>query len=230
MLHIVITGCGRGIGFRLVEAIAAADDAVVYAVTRSVAAVEPLAERYPARIVPIEYDLAELTKHDSGLSEIIGSHTDKVDILINNAGTLLNRPFESIASADIQKMFEVNYMAPALLIRSLMPMLRRTHGHVVNIAGMGGFQGSVKFGGLSHYSASKAALAVLTECLAAEYSDVSFNALALGAVQTEMLQEAFPGYKAPIDARQAAEFISDFARNGHRYFNGKILPVSLSTP
>ena len=104
--------------------------------------------------------------------------------------------------------------------------------HVVNIGSMGGVQGSVKFPGLSIYSASKAALATLTECLAAEYPDknIYFNCLALGAVQTEMFDEAFPGYKAPLTADEAAEFITDFALNGYKYFNGKIIPVSLSIP
>jgi len=97
---------------------------------------------------------------------------------------------------------------------------------------MGGFQGSVKFKGLSYYSASKAAIACLTECLATEFADsgISVNCLALGAVQTEMLNEAFPGYKAPVDSLQMAEYITDFALRGHKVFNGKILPVAMSTP
>ena len=97
---------------------------------------------------------------------------------------------------------------------------------------MGGVQGSVKYSGMAYYSASKAALATLTECLAEEYKErgIFFNCLAFGAVQTEMLTEAFPGYKAPITATEAAHFVVDFALTGHRYFNGKILPVSVTTP
>jgi NAD(P)-dependent dehydrogenase (short-subunit alcohol dehydrogenase family) len=97
---------------------------------------------------------------------------------------------------------------------------------------MGGFQGSAKYKGLSYYSASKAALACLSECLAAEFatSGINVNCLALGAVQTEMLEEAFPGYKAPVDAKTMARFISDFALNGHKFFNGKVLPVAIDNP
>ena len=107
-----------------------------------------------------------------------------------------------------------------------------TNSHIVNIGSMGGFQGSAKFKGLSLYSAAKGAVAVLTESMAEEFKErgIKVNALALGAVQTEMLASAFPGYKAPLTAGQMAEFIADFALNGHKYFNGKILPVSLSTP
>jgi hypothetical protein len=45
-----------------------------------------------------------------------------------------------------------------------------------------------------------------------------------------MLIEAFPGYKAPVDAKHMAGFISEFALTGHRFFNGKILPVAVSNP
>ena len=104
--------------------------------------------------------------------------------------------------------------------------------HVVIISSMGGIQGSVKFPGLSAYSSSKAAVINLTELLAEEYkeSGPSFNVLALGAVQTEMLQEAFPGYKAPTTPSEMARFIGDFAFTGNKFFNGKILQVSNSTP
>jgi NAD(P)-dependent dehydrogenase (short-subunit alcohol dehydrogenase family) len=97
---------------------------------------------------------------------------------------------------------------------------------------MGGVQGSAKFAGLSAYSSSKAALCTLTECLAEELKleNISVNCLALGAVQTEMLSKAFPGYRAPLSASEMAEFIVQFARSGHYYFNGKILPVSSTTP
>jgi 3-oxoacyl-[acyl-carrier protein] reductase len=111
-------------------------------------------------------------------------------------------------------------------------MKKAGSSHVVNISSMGGINGSVKFSGLSAYSAAKGGLGILTECLAEEYRDsgISFNCLALGSVQTEMLEEAFPGYRAPLTAHEMARFIVDFAINGHKFFNGKILPVSISTP
>ena len=97
---------------------------------------------------------------------------------------------------------------------------------------MGGFQGSAKFAGLSAYSSSKAAVVGLTECLAEELKDkdIFVNCLAIGAVQTEMLSEAFPGYEAPVSPKQMAEYIFDFAIKGSQFYNGKILPVSSSTP
>lgn len=97
---------------------------------------------------------------------------------------------------------------------------------------MGGIQGAMKFAGLSAYTSSKAALISLTELLAEEYKDSQwhFNCLALGAVQTEMLLEAFPDYKAPINAEEMAKYIKDFALYQYPYFNGKILQVATTTP
>jgi len=154
------------------------------------------------------------------------------DILINNAGALINKPFTEISLSEINYLFNVNVIGVINLIKQLIPLLEKSQKpHVLNISSMGGFQGSSKFPGLSIYSSSKAALATLTECLAVEFQGkISFNCLALGAVQTEMLEQAFPGYKAPLSAEKMAEFVMDFALNGHNFFNGKILPVSLSTP
>ena len=105
-------------------------------------------------------------------------------------------------------------------------------GHVVTVSSMGGVQGSMKFPGLSAYSSSKGAVITLTELLAEEYKETgpSFNVLALGAVQTEMLEEAFPGYKAPVTALEMATYIKDFALTGQKLYNGKLLQVSNSTP
>ena len=100
------------------------------------------------------------------------------------------------------------------------------------ISSMGGIQGSAKFPGLAAYSSSKGAVITLTELLAEEYKETgpAFNALALGAVQTEMLEAAFPGYQAPVSAAEMAKYIGDFALTGHHYYNGKVLQVSKTTP
>ena len=134
---------------------------------------------------------------------------------------------------EIRQVFNINFFGPALFTKLLISNLGSIEpGHVVNIGGMGGYQGSVKFPGLSFYSASKAAIANLTECLAEEYKEynISFNCLAMGAVNTEMLKKAFPGYIAPVEPDQMGKFIAEFAISGHKYFNGKVIPVSLSTP
>jgi len=236
-MNIVVTGASKGIGRELVK-ILSNDNHKILAISRNEQLLLSLCTESNIsgsedRVFGFPFDLLDLgTKKDDFMAEV-KFRFDHIDILINNAGYLSNKAFEAILPEDMKQTLGVNYTAPLLTIQALLPLLKNSkHAHVLNIGTMGGVQGSSKFPGLSIYSSSKAALATLTECLAEEYkeSKISFNYLALGAVQTEMLEEAFPGYKAPLSAKEMAEFISDFAINGHRFFNGKILPVSMSTP
>ena len=165
------------------------------------------------------------------MNSFFATFNRKIDVLINNAGLLINKPINDLSIADFEQLFEINVKSVFRLVKLLLPHFNK-NAHIVNIGSMGGFQGSAKFPGLSLYSASKGALAILTECLAEELKDrnIKVNCLALGAAQTEMLQKAFPGYQAPLSAAEIAEFIADFAIKAHHYLNGKIVPVSLSTP
>ncbi|MFH1000758.1 MAG: SDR family oxidoreductase, partial [Bacteroidota bacterium] len=75
-------------------------------------------------------------------------------------------------------------------------------------------------------------VSIFTESLAVELADkgIKVNALAFGAVDTEMLRQAFPDYKAPLNAEEMGEYLAEFACSGSKYYNGKVLPVSGSTP
>ncbi len=154
-----------------------------------------------------------------------------VDIIIHNAGLLVNKPFLEITPSDFEKVYKVNVFGVAHLTQICIPFLN-PGSHVVSISSMGGIQGSMKFPGLAAYSSSKGALITLSELLAEEYKEqgIAFNVLALGAVQTEMLQEAFPGYNAPTTAKEMADYIMNFALTGNKHYNGKILQVSSTTP
>jgi NAD(P)-dependent dehydrogenase (short-subunit alcohol dehydrogenase family) len=165
------------------------------------------------------------------VSDFIKAEWGHVDVLINNAGTLLNKPFLDTTLSDFEYVYKTNVYGVSELIKTVLPYLSKG-SHVVNISSLGGVQGSMKFAGLSAYSSSKAAVITLTELLAEEYKDnnIAFNVLALGAVQTEMLEEAFPGYKAPTTALEMASYILNFALTGHKFYNGKLLQVSNSTP
>ena len=105
------------------------------------------------------------------------------------------------------------------------------NSHIVNISSIGGINGSSKFPGLSSYSSSKGALNILTEVLAVEFDKGPFvNSLSLGAVQTPMLELAFPDYKAPTTPEEMAIFIYNFSTASPIMFNGKVIPVSTSNP
>ncbi|MFT7119696.1 MAG: 3-oxoacyl-[acyl-carrier protein] reductase, partial [Flavobacteriales bacterium] len=175
-------------------------------------------------------DLSEQSSIDAAAKKLLDKW-DRIDILIHNAGMLVNKAFEQLTPADFQQCYAVNVFGVAALTQALMPAMNK-QTHVVAISSMGGIQGSAKFPGLAAYSSAKAAVITLFELLAEEYKEngPSFNTLALGAVQTEMLEEAFPGYKAPLTATEMASYIMDFALTGNKFYNGKTLQVSASTP
>lgn len=234
---ILISGASRGIGASLARQLTASGHRVLLVSRNRVRLEEVVAqcnEEAKAELAhSIPFDLGDLSDLEEEFVSHLKGISGKLDALVNNAGKLINKPFSDTTAAEGRALFEANFFAPAALTRICLPFLKASSlKHVVNISSMGGFQGSTKFSGLSYYSASKAALGNLTECLAEELKadGIVVNALALGAVQTEMLEEAFPGYKAPLKPDQMAEFMSWFILEGGRFFNGKILPVSLSNP
>ncbi len=231
-MNIVITGASSGIGREVAMKMAEEPRNRIFAIARNETALRSLADSCPNKnIIVAALDIAGPRSALRELKKNLGADPGRIDILINNAGYLVNKPFTDHSDKEIASLMSVNFSAPAILITELMPLFGRG-SHVVNIGSMGGFQGSLKFAGLSYYSATKGALAILTECLAAEYADrgISFNCLCPGAVQTEMFGHAFPGSSAPVTPAEMAAYIAEFAVNGNKFFNGKILPVALSVP
>jgi 3-oxoacyl-[acyl-carrier protein] reductase len=235
MKIIIITGCSSGMGAEAARYLVANTESTVIGIARSTEKLNLLSEQLntgeaKGRFLSIPFNLSDISNYDQ-LKLIIEKHVNEIHVLINNAGTLVKKPFPQISSEEFEAVMETNFKAPFFLIQQLLPLFAK-RAHIVNITSMGGFQGSVKFPGLSVYSASKAALSNLTECLATELSEkeISVNAIAPGAVQTDMLARAFPDYKAPVSPEKAGEFIGHFAMNGNYFFNGKILPLSVSTP
>jgi NAD(P)-dependent dehydrogenase (short-subunit alcohol dehydrogenase family) len=232
---IIITGASRGIGRETAKAFCREPGHHVLAISRDGKKLLELADecagcRSGSIMLPLPLDLKNPDAYDIIL-EAAGKIGGKIQVLINNAGLLISKPFYDLTPVDFDELFAVNVRSAFLLIKALIARLDNP-SHVVNIGSMGGVQGTVKFPGLSLYSASKGALAVMTECLAEELKEtgIRMNCLALGSVGTEMLSKAFPGYTAPVDATSMGEFIRDFALRDHRFFNGKIIPVSVSTP
>ena len=223
-MNVVITGASRGIGYELVK-LFLADGHRVLAISRNEEKLNTL-ERKGASVLAFDLSLESYEPIISAVSAF-----GHIDVLINNAGALVNKPFRELTNDDIKYVYNVNVFSIIKLTRDLMPSFSGD-AHIINISSVGGVQGSVKFPGLSVYSSSKGALTIITECLAEEFKETSyrFNTLALGAVQTEMLEEAFPGYKADVSPIQMANFIFKFAVEDGKLFNGKTVTVSSSTP
>jgi NAD(P)-dependent dehydrogenase (short-subunit alcohol dehydrogenase family) len=229
-MNIIVNGGTKGIGREIVSYLALDPGNMIMVTGRDEKVLKSFSDIHK-NVRSFHLDLTTFEIHSKGFLEMVGSEFKRVDILINIAGLLVTGDFVDITPDTGRLMMETNFFGPASLIRALRPLMP-AGAHIVNISSMGGFQGSVKYRGLSYYSASKAALSCLTECLAVEFKDygISVNCLALGAVQTEMFSQAFPGYEAPVEPIQMAEFICDFALTGHKFFNGRILPVALGNP
>lgn len=230
---IVVTGASRGIGRSVVRSLVLEHGRHVLAVARDTDALDRLARELASGRGALETVALDLAAADAvpRLVQQVGGR--RVEGLVNNAGVLVKRGMGEWTPDDTARLFHMNAAVPLLLVQALAPLLEGDPpGHVVNIGSMGGFQDSAKFPTLAAYSASKAALACISQCLAEEFKDrgVRSNCLAIGAVDTVMLQEAFPGYRAPVAPATAGAYVAHFVLHGHNLFNGKVLPVALGTP
>lgn len=224
--NIIITGTSRGIGFELVHLLASQGHNVL-ALSRNS---QPISNLNFDNINAFAFDLSEAGDYKKVI-HFIETEWKHVDVLINNAGALVNKPFIDTTMEEFEAVYKTNVFGVAEMTRTVLPFMSKD-SHVVTISSMGGIQGSVKFPGLAAYSSSKGAVITLTELLAEEYKETgpSFNVLALGAVKTEMLAEAFPGLDVPTSALQMAEYIAQFSLTAQQFYNGKVLQVSNSTP
>lgn len=231
-MNIIINGGSRGIGREVALLFAAERDNQIIVTGRDEQRLRLLQLECPhGNLSVIQADISDLSGEIEVLKHQIYNRFSKVDILINMAGHLVTGDFLDLSEKDSRKMIETNFFGPATFIKLAAPLMP-PGSHIVNVSSMGGFQGSSKYRGLSVYSASKAAISCLSECLAGEFSGlgISVNCLALGSVQTEMFENAFPGFNAQMSPEEMAGFIVWFASNGHKFFNGKVLPVAVNNP
>lgn len=230
---VVVTGASTGVGRATAKVLVQQHACTVIAVARNERQLDELARECKdaaGSIQPLAIDLAEQGAVAKVKQVVAGRRLHGV---MNNAGRFIKRAFGEWTAEDAQHLFLLNATVPLLLAQALAAELQGDPpGHVLNIGSMGGFQGSVKFPGLAAYSASKAALTNLTECIAEELKNhqVRCNCVCLGAVDTAMLREAFPDYKAPVGPIEVGEYLAHFVLEGHKLFNGKVLPLAISTP
>lgn len=232
---VFITGVSRGIGHELFLQCAEQPNVVVIGVSRSEKALDALREKCKAR----GGSNYTLYRHDITAEELPGellaqlNDLRAVDVVINNAGYLVNKPFMELTQTDWLQCYKVNVYGPHRLTQLLYPFLvEAKQAHIVNIGSMGAVQGASKFPGLSAYTSSKAALIALSECLAVEFADtrIRVNTVNLGAVRTEMLREAFPDLEVERRPAEVASWLLQFAFTAGALINGKSISLSDSTP
>jgi NAD(P)-dependent dehydrogenase (short-subunit alcohol dehydrogenase family) len=220
MKNVIITGTSSGLGFELVNKFIAENYNII-SLSRSTCSIKS------SLVEHCNFDITN-PKSISELKKLIQSKYKTLDILINNAGILINKPFVELSKKEFISVYDVNFFGVIELIQGILPFFK-SKSQIINISSIGGINGTNKFKGLSAYSSSKGALNILTEVLAEEFKETGpvINSLCLGSVQTKMLEQAFPGYKAQVQPREMANFIYDFSQSGGKVFNGKIIPISL---
>jgi NAD(P)-dependent dehydrogenase (short-subunit alcohol dehydrogenase family) len=207
----LVTGASAGFGREIVRA-AAARGARVIATARNPDDVADLASD---RVVAARLDVTR-PETIAPLLERFGP----VDVLVNNAGYGLMATVEEATEAEVQRQFATNLFGPAALVRAVLPaMRRRRSGLVINVSSTAGSRG---LPGSGYYSASKAALEMLTEALALEVADLGLRAMivAPGPFRTDFFSRSIDAPTAgladyaPIAAQRAAWLALDGAQRG----------------
>ena len=233
MKTVVISGGSSGIGRATVKYfLNAGEEYRVITFARRIEKLtelsEELSENQRSRFKGLHINLEKPNFEE--LTDSIESFGGKVDILINNAGLLIVKPFEELTREDILRSYRVNVMSVYELVQAVLPFMKG--GNILNVSTMGGVKGAQKFAGLSAYSSSKSALLNLTELLAEEFSGrgIHVNAVALGAVDTPMLASAFPDFKTNVTADRVAEYIYRLTTSDYKLLNGKTIELTATTP
>jgi NAD(P)-dependent dehydrogenase (short-subunit alcohol dehydrogenase family) len=232
---VLITGAGSGIGREVCLSFLTSGWNVI-GLLRNVVQGESLknaCEDLRGTLSLIHVDLNDSDFLDSITNGLSDLDIDSLDVLINVAGGLDVKELNDIDETHLKSMMRINFEVPVLLTKELIPFLSNGgSSNIINITSMSGFQGSVRFPGLSIYGASKAALGSWTESIAVELvsKNIHANALAIGSVNTDMLQKAFPDYEATINPEEMAEYIYSFASLGYKFYNGKTLSVAITNP
>ncbi|MDG4833460.1 SDR family oxidoreductase [Solwaraspora sp. WMMD1047] len=235
----VVTGCRRGIGLAMAEALAAAGADVLGVSAGLEETGSEVAERVAAHgrsFEPYRVDLAERTAVRA-LAERLGQRDRPIDILVNNAGTIRRAPAAEHTDEDWDHVLEVDLSAAFVLAREIgRDMLRHGSGKIIFTASMLSFQGGVTVPG---YAAAKSGIAGLTRALANEWAGrgVNVNAIAPGYISTDNTQalreqpernrailERIPAgrWGRPDDLAGVTVFL---ASDAAAYVHGAVIPV-----
>jgi NAD(P)-dependent dehydrogenase (short-subunit alcohol dehydrogenase family) len=181
----IVTGGASGIGEATCRTLAAAGAAVTVAdLDRDRA--EALAHELPGG-APLILDIT-----DEGAVRAAFASLDRLDILINNAGIGLVGDLEETAAADFQRLFRVNVEGTYLVTRAALPLLKASHGSIVNIGSVAGLVGVKR---RFAYCATKGAIVAMTRQLAVDYAkEVRVNCICPGTVDTPFVEAYLEKY------------------------------------
>lgn len=211
----LVTGGGRGIGEATAK-LFADEGARVWITSRTASELKRVSESKPG-IQVVAGDVSD-EKFVEDLFQQIALKEKRLDILVNNAAIIEISPIETMSLDAWDRTMSVNMRGVFLCSREALHLMK-SGGSIVNVSSIAGLRGVDKFDGFGAYTASKAGVIGFTEVLAqeAKAKGIRANAIAPGAVQTKMLEQALPGYKTqtkPDDLARLILFLADSARSG----------------
>ena len=212
----VLTGAAGGIGEHLAHGLAARGTHLVL-IDRDTAGLERVAgairrEHGDVRVRTTAVDLADLTDLPRLVEEILGAHP-RIDLLINNAGIALGGTFEQASAEEFDEIVDVNFRAPVVLTRLLLPaLLEASGGHLVNVSSVFGL---VAPPGQAAYASSKYALRGFTEALRHELAGrVGVTVVHPGGVRTGIAASSrIPAAMPPEQGRADREAFGALLRH-----------------
>ena len=179
----LVTGAGRGLGLALARTLLSGGWRVVVDARRA----GHLAAALPGAVI-VPGDVTDPVHRDA-----LAASVSRLDLLVNNASDLGPSPLPRLADAPlaaVRRVYETNVLAPLALTQLFLPLLRASHGTVLNVSSDAAVEA---YEGWGAYGSSKAALDQLTAVLAAEEPELAVYAVDPGDMRTEMHQAAFPG-------------------------------------
>lgn len=184
----LITGASSGLGRGIAEAALERGESVALA-ARNLDRVQDLVERYPNRALAVYLDLGDLATIEYA---VIAAHErfGGLDVLVSNAGHGYRATVEESERERIDELFNTNFFAVGRIIRRVLPIMRsQRSGLIVNVSSIGAVRGAL---GNGYYSASKAALELLTEALAKEVAHLGIETMIVepGAMRTGFFGDA----------------------------------------
>jgi 3-oxoacyl-[acyl-carrier protein] reductase len=236
----LVTGAAQGIGKTIAERFAQ-DGAIVYACDLNQGAMESWAKdcslKFQTRIIPVYFDVTDTSAAKETILAIF-KQEGKIDVLVNNAGVVINKKIGMITRPDTELMFRVNVIAVIELIQLVSRLMaRKGGGSIINISSITAVQGSP---GQVAYSATKGAIIALTKSAAKELAPqgIRVNAVAPGIIKTERFEELYEASSEKIESRiqrialgrlgmpeDVAYACSFLASNQANYISGQILGV-----
>ena len=187
----VVTGAAGGIGAAICERFRAEGAEVV---GTDVAVPGEQTEAGGGRLLGLDVTSEAAVR---AFANCLGTRGARIDILVNNAGAMLGRPLLETSLEDFQRLMNVNVAGPFLLMRALVPLMAPT-GAVINMSSGAAVRPILN---MSAYSASKAAMSMLSKAAALELAPVRVNAILPGAIDTPMPRTFIAGMGVDEQAR-----------------------------